>query len=168
MTVRTLSWTRGSSTMSAFGREIKVSNDVRNEINGRRALHVKKDVVLTEPDDGSKPVPYMPRQFPVGVWKITGIIPHPDPKDRYLNPYFIATNAHTLVEAWSLDEQGGYDKPTGRFVRDAGYGLHWPDPAFSTTTLGCIRIVNKIDLLKLVSEIQEAARKGELIQLAVS
>jgi hypothetical protein len=166
--MKTINWTRGSIYLSAFDRQIEVSNVVRNELNGRRKLGLKPDVVLTEPDDGTKPKPYMPRGFPEGSWKITGIVPHNDPKDHYLNPYFIATNAHTLVEEWGLDASGGYDKPTGRFVRDAGYGIHWPDPQYSTTTLGCIRVVSKDDLLWLVSQIQATMATGEEILFAVS
>jgi len=164
----TLSWSRDAGILEAFGRRVLVDCNVRNELNRRRVTHLRKDVVRTEPDDGTKPEPYMPRQFPLGMWRITGIIPHPDPKDRYLNPYFIATSAHQLVETWSLDAEGGYDKPTGRFVRDAGYGIHWPDPAFTTTTLGCGRVIKKTELLRLVSDIQAAAARGDMIQLAVS
>jgi len=166
--MKTISWTKGSRYLEAFGKLIEVSNVVRNELNGWRKLGVKADVVFTEPDDGSRPEPYMPREFPDGSWKITNIIPHTDPKDKYLNPYFVATNAHLLVEVWGLDANGGYDKPTGRFVRDAGYGLHWPDPKFSLTTLGCIRIVNKQDLLWLVSQIQKVSATGEEIFFVVS
>jgi len=166
--MKVLSWTKDTAYLSAFGRQIEVSNVVRNELNGRRKLGLKSDAVLTEPDDGTKPMPYMPRGFPEGSWKITGIVPHTDPKDHYLNPYFIATNAHALVEVWGLDALGGYDKPTGSFVRDSGYGIHWPDPAYSMTTLGCIRIVSKQDLLWLVSQIQTATAAGEEIIFAVS
>ena len=166
--MKVISWTKDARTFSAFGKDIEVSNQVRNELNGRRSLHVAKDVVMTEPDDGTNPEPYMPRGFPVGSWKIQGIVPHTDPKDHYLNPYFIATNAAQLVEVWGLDANGGYDKPTGRFVRDAGYGIHWPDPQYSMTTLGCIRVVSKDDLLWLVSQIQQAWQTGEEIIFAVS
>ncbi len=166
--MKVLSWTRGTPYLSAFGRQIEVSNMVRNLDNGRRSLHVSKDVVLTEPDDGTVAEPYMPQGFPAGSWKVQKIVPHTDPKDHYLNPYFIATNAHILVEAWSLDASGGYDKPTGRFVRDAGYGIHWPDPKYSMTTLGCIRVVNRDDLLWLVSQIQQAWQTAEDVIFAVS
>ena len=163
-----LSWSRNNATMSAFGKLIPVANDVRNELNKRRKLGLKYEVVMTEPSTGEKPVPYMPRQFPAGTWEITGVTPHNDPKDKYLNPYFIATTARQLVEEWELDDAGGYSKASGRFAMDWGYGIHWPDPKFTTTTLGCIRIINRDDLLFLVSRIQECMKLKQKIIFVVS
>jgi len=153
----------------AFGEEISITNDIRNELNRRRPKPGIADVVLTEPDDKTMPVPYMPRPFPKGSWNITKIAHHDNPSDHYLNPFFIGTDAWQLVEEWDVDPKTGfYVQPTGRFVRDAGYGVHWPDPEYTTTTLGCLRVVNKEDLLFLVDKIQEAWSIGDAVRLVVS
>lgn len=134
-------------------KSIDAVNLVRNYANGLRKLHLASEVRYTE---GDKRVPYMPSLFPVGQWEIQYITPHPNANDHYLYPLFIGTNAYQMVEEWSLDSSGGYDKPTGRFVKDIGYGIHWPDTKYSTTTLGCIRILQKTDLL----DFAEFCKKG--------
>jgi len=166
--MKTINWTRGNPTLSAFGREIPVKNDVRNVANGRRKLHLPSDVVLTEPDDGTNPVPYMPTGFPEGSWPITAIVFHDDPNDKYLNPLFISTKARQLVEVWALDAQGGYDKPTGRFAMDSGYGLHRPDPASTSTTLGCLNILSLSDLLWISCKILAFMLTNEPVIIVVS
>ena len=155
-------WKRGDTHAVAFGKEIEVTNYVRNVQNGRRSLHVPKDVRLTDSIDGSH-YPFQPSGFPVGNWKVTGVVPVTDPNDHYLNPFFIATSAVQTVNVWALDENGGYDHETDQTTLDSGYGIHWPDPDYGTTTLGCIRIVNKDDLLWLVDQIKNSSEEVEVI-----
>jgi hypothetical protein len=158
-----LYWKRGNAYLEAFDHRLLVSNKVRNELNGLRKLHDKKEVVYTEPNNGSMKVPYMPRTFPSGTWFITNIEPHPA-NEGYLHPFYINTDAWQFVEEWSLDANGGYDKPTGDMVQDAFYGLHF---SMSPTTLGCIRIAQRADLEWLVDRLQEEKRNNNLVSIII-
>ena len=143
-----------AKVLRAFDRDIRAWCNVRNELNGNRKIG--SVAVYTQEADGDEGEPYMPREFPTGRWDITGIIPHPDQEnDNYLYPYFIATTARQNVQVWNIDKYGKYESPSGRFVADYGYGLHFSS---SPTTLGCIRIANEADLRWLVSQIK-AERK---------
>ena len=107
----------------------------------------------------------MPRIFPCGVWQIYKPLPHPE-SDPYLYPFFIPTNAWQFVSVWILDSKGAYVKPDGeQSVRDTGYGLHFSS---SDTTLGCLRIGNKEDLLYLVGRLNEDISKGEICKIHVT
>lgn len=112
---------------------IPVSCEVRNELNGRRG---GQDVTHTMP--GGQP--YMPRVFPKGIWTLGKPVAKTAP---YTAPWFIPTNAWQMVEVWSVDRDGFYEKGTNRFVKDEGYGLHC---STSRTTLGCLRIEKVEDL----------------------
>ena len=139
-----------------------VSNDVRNAANKRRSLENPEDVVYTSPDDGSAPEPFMPSGFPVGDWFITAVLPR---TSDYLAPFFLATNAFKMVPSWNLSPAGDYDKPTGRLVRDSGYGLHFAKG--TSTTLGCIRFINKADLESVAKKAMEELKAGRSIRLIV-
>jgi hypothetical protein len=133
---------RSLETLSAFGREIIVSNFTRPNHDG------------TLPRTIPGNVPYYPQHFPAGQWKITDPLPR---TAADLAPWFIPTDANQLVPEWSLTPDGKMDKPTGHMVPDSGYGIHYSQLDF---TWGCIRVVNRSDLEWLVAQIQ-----NELSQL---
>lgn len=147
-----IKWYRDSGTMAFDGHVIQVTCIIRNEINGRRS--VTEPPVYTEPDDGSSPVPYMPRLFPRGSWKIVAVLPKTDP---YMAPEFISTNAWQLVDELT-EVDGHYGPKTGGKVRDSGYGFH---NSMSATTLGCGKIVRNDDRELLVSCIKAAWENHE-------
>jgi hypothetical protein len=153
-------WKRSHSFLVADGRNIPCWSKVRNELNGYRPDpdKMKRDdadlFCITEPNGrpGGGP-PSMPRPFPVGEWKITGVNPHPNPLENhgYLYPFYICTNAHQLLDVWELDDGGFYFRKTGEKKNDSAYGLH-----FSTSdwTQGCIRIAAEADLRWLVEHVK--------------
>lgn len=120
--------------------KMAVSNNVR--IRNREN---PEDVVFTIPGKS----PYMPSGFPPGIWTVSKPISKSNP---YLAPYFIPTNAWQMVTEWTLEPDGSYGEPTARKVRDEGYGIHF---STSSTTLGCLKIINKSDLLTLAKMIFE-------------
>jgi hypothetical protein len=128
-------WRRDSGTAECGGKEFVITSIVRNELNGRRRLHEPGEVVNTVTKDGRWGQPYMPRPFPKGTWKITGVEKTGEP---VFAPVKIRTDAHQKVELWNLDGRGGYDRPSGIFAEDWGYHLHWSEN--SKTTLGCGRV----------------------------
>ena len=108
----------------------KMTNDVRNELNGKR---VNPDVKTT-PSSG-KPNWYFPRWFPKGLWKIGKSIPK-DGTDPYIGDVFIPTNAHQEVPVY-----GDAELPMPSEILepvdtqdDTAYGFHF---SASSTTLGC-------------------------------
>ena len=154
-------WSKRKSLLTAGQKLFTVACNVRNELNGFRTTENPEDVVYTLPPDGSKPVPYMPRTFPPGRWKITEVKKKDSP---YLAPYFIATNAVQMVEEWSLDTDGTYKGPTGKMVPDSGYGLHFSS---SSTTLGCGKVMRLKDLEAMVEIIWTAFKNKEDVFIKV-
>ena len=140
------------------GRVFRITCHVRNEIDGGRRLHDPDDVVNTVREDGTWGAAYMPRPFPKGVWKITGVEKTAVP---VFAPVKIKTDAHQRVEVWHLDELGGYKKPSGVFVEDYGYHLHWSEG--SRTTLGCGRVGTNTsrEVVMLAALVSEALGRGE-------
>lgn len=122
---------------SGGGTTINVECRVKNELNGKRPLSSK--AVFTEPSEGKVAVPYMPRQFPRGDWHITY---YKEKSNDYEAPGFIGTDAHQKVEAWLVKKDGTYDRPSGKWYEDWGYGFH---NSSSPTTLGCGRILGELD-----------------------
>jgi hypothetical protein len=161
-------WERGKGEAKVYNLGYsgvyKITSDVRNELNGRRGLHDPGEVVNIVQANGTWGHAYMPRPFPLGKWKITGI-------ERTSAPVFapvkIKTNAHQKVELWNLDRGGGYDKPSGIYAEDYGYHLHWS--ACSGTTLGCGRVGRNSakEVLALAAVIEEAFKFGEPVVLEV-
>jgi len=128
---------------------------VRNLENGKRGF---KEVVYTTPKNG-KPKPYSPQTFPVGRCEVF----RPEKReDNYLAPYFIPTDAEQLVDTWLLKD-GQYFIKDG-VTYDSEYGIHF---STSATTLGCIRIAEKQDLLDLVDWINKVMNEGEKVYLTV-
>ena len=145
-------------TVFAWGktREIEAACDVRNELNGDRPLHDPNDrgkVILAMNTDPHTAPPVMPRQFPVGTWSIGRPVQRSNPYNKYLAPFYIPTDAEQMLDIWALDENSGYDHPTGEKVLDMYYGLHF---SMSKTTVGCISIINENDCLWLVEQINFA------------
>lgn len=130
---------------------------VRNELNGKRS---KNQVVYTYPKTG-KPKPYYPRQFPSGIFNITGI-EYTD--DVEYAPVKIKTDATREVFTWDLDTAGNYWKPTGNIQEDTCYWLHFTN---SLTTLGCIRIDDIHDALKIAHIIERVLEYKDFLKLEV-
>lgn len=170
-----ISWVPKSGTLSATSEEKTVvipatcvvrNRDFGEDPRNERRLHDKSEVVWTYSFDRYNPsVPYMPKTFPSGSWKITDFpkVCHlDDPDGSYLYPLFIFTDAWQMVEEWALDENGGYDHPTGRLVKDIGNGIHYSS---SRTTLSCIKITNMADIYTLGGMVKYALFQRHPISL---
>ena len=130
---------------------------VRNELNGRRKLD---EVVYTVPTIG-KPKPYYPRQFSSGIFEITDIEYTNDPEYA---PVKIKTTAIREVFTWDLDINGRYWEPTGKIQTDTAYWIHYTD---SPTTLGCIKVNSKEDIIHFANIIEPVLNYGDKIYLEV-
>jgi hypothetical protein len=141
----------------AGDRAIPATCKVRNELNGQRPRKGEPDVCRTILRSGKSGPPVMPRQFPIGTWKVNGFVRHDDvypngsPVEPYLFPWFIGTDANEELDEWELDEHGFYAGKTGRKVESWAYGFHYSS---SLTTLGCIRISSEADLRWLRDNIE--------------
>ena len=158
-----LIWKRSENDLTIGEIHFTVTNEIRNELNNRRPLHDKTQVVYSVVNGRSGP-PYMPRQFPVGVWKVTAV---EDTTVAEFAPIKIKTNAEQKVLVWALDDKGGYDHVTDKSVMDSAYHLHWSEG--SRTTLGCGRVGTSSpdQVIKLASMIREAFKRGETVELDV-
>lgn len=142
--IKSVQLDKGRSILSAYGKDIKTSCFVRNEIyTDERLKRELNEVVLTEPSPG---LPYMPRVFPTGTWEIEldGIAQMTDSATAYIRKWWIPTNASQMVDVWLTQEQEShevYTAKSGRIVIDRGYGIHC---SMSITTLGCLRIGESI------------------------
>ena len=140
-------WKHGTDYLSAFGRTIAVSDNFYAIMTETPGIHV----IMSTNEDGSDGVPYKPQSFPVGIWDIRAPLAR---TSIYTAPYFIPTDAHQWVDEWELDEHQLYKCPTGRQVMDWGYGIHHSAINY---TFGCLRVVDEVDLLWLVSQINLAS-----------
>lgn len=136
------------------------SCNVRHELNGRRLLHNTADVVMTFPKVGERR-PYMPRQFPSGIFEITKVEWTSDP---VYEPVKIRTTATRRVFLWDLDYSGGYDRPTDETQIDSQYHIHYTD---SRTTLGCIKCNSRDDMISLAKIVEPVLIAGEPVFLEV-
>jgi hypothetical protein len=139
-------------------------------------LHDRNEVAYSVNADRSRGFPYMPRPFPRGLWRVTGVEwtggEDPRTKDRNapyrVNPYWpvkILTDAHQRLPVWKLDGEGGYERETDALIEDWGYALHYGNGSLSTLGCGNIATAEQAGLLgKLV---EGALRGGEEIQLEV-
>jgi hypothetical protein len=153
-----ITWKLDEGKESYDDQVIDVVCSVRNELNGLR--HLYEPVVYTENKDGARGIPYMPRPFPKGKWKILAILPK---TNGYEAPEFISTDACQLVEKWTV-VNGRYGAPTGEMVMDYGYGQH---NSTSSTTLGCGRILLSSDRAKLTAILKPKLAAGEVCYLEV-
>jgi hypothetical protein len=159
-----VTWKRDYCELEAAGVIFFASCFVRNEIDAQyiRRKHDPREVVYTITADGKKGSPYMPRKFPKGDCDIIAIERNGQKGIKFNTKEFglvrIRTNASQMVEVWALDSTGGYDHPTGKFVDDHGYLLHYSE---YLNTLGCGRIGknngNQIEKLALLLEPDLAA-----------
>jgi hypothetical protein len=108
---------------------------------------------------------YMPRPFPKGRWRVTGV---EWTNARDFAPVKIKTDAHQTVSVWALDAKGGYDHETRQTVEDSAYHLHFC--GWSKTTLGYGRVGTDSDAeaCLLARIVEEALRPGEEVWLQVS
>ena len=158
-----IKWLRDEGNLFFNDHNVDCVCHVRTELNGERLL--SSQPVCTENEDGTPGVPYMPRPFPLGKWKVLAVIPKTNP---YLAPEFISTDAHQLVDEWtvSLNLKGDvhYVQKSGRQVEDYGYGLH---NSTSKTTLGCGRIIDSNARADFTKAIRDAWQNGETVTLEV-
>ena len=118
-----VTWNRKDSFLTAWGRVIPCSCDVRNLENGRR---LRDQVVYTIPHHK----PYSPDIFPEGLWQIG------KPRvrtDCYRAPFFIPTNAARMTRVWEV-KGGLYIRATDEWTLDEDFGFH---ASASPTSLGC-------------------------------
>jgi len=159
-----ITWLRDEGKLFFNDHNVDCVCHVRTELNGERLL--SSQPVCTENEDGTPGVPYMPRPFPLGKWKVLAVIPETNP---YLAPEFISTDAHQLVDEWMTrigrDGNVMYNQKSGVLVDDFGYGLH---NSTSQTTLGCGRIASSLDRSALTLAIKKALAAGEAVTLEVS
>jgi hypothetical protein len=153
MTDEIMHWRKGSHELYAFGRVLPVSCDVRNEVNGRRQA---TELAYSIPEK----LPYQPRQFPKGLWEVGRPVAR---QSKDLAPYFIPTDAWQDLPVWDVVD-GKYTHPTDQKTKDMAYGLHYSEWA---TTLGCIKLESKADLLWLVAEINGKLNGGLKVFLNV-
>ncbi len=129
-------WNRDKGEAVCGDMSFIITSDVRNELNGRRLLGNPKEVVRAIVN-GRWGSPYMPRPFPLGTWRITGIEKTDNPE---FAPLKIKTDAYQMVQTWELDAEGGYSNPTGEYVRDEGTGQKVPKQLSDADGWGLIRI----------------------------
>ncbi|HSW65345.1 MAG TPA: hypothetical protein VLH56_18860 [Dissulfurispiraceae bacterium] len=160
-----LRFSRSSEKLTIDGtdKSFRATNEVRNELNGRRRLHDSKEVVKAVVNGQWGP-PYMPRQFPLGVWNVLKVAQKG--RDTEFWPVRIETDATQMVHAWELDAKGGYASERPVLVEDSGYHLHWTP---SKTTLGCIRIGGDAswEMIDLADVVWDALKAGDKVQLIV-
>jgi hypothetical protein len=153
MTDEIMHWRKGSHELYAFGRVLRVSCNVRNEVNGQRH---ETEIAYSIPEK----LPYQPRTFPKGLWSVGMPVQR---TSKELAPWFIPTEAWQELPVWDVVE-GKYHNATDRKTIDKGYGLHYSE---FKTTLGCIKIEIKAELLWLVAEIKSKLASGHKVFLDV-
>ena len=164
----TMTVNNGRNELNAFGRTILVSCKVRNLENGLRRVD---QVVFGLNGDGSQGKAVSPQVFPQGIWAVgkpRAVDPAKDVQ-QYKQPYFIPTDAYQDLPAWSVhpDPEDGlhYEEKTAEVFRDWGYGLHFSK---SATTLGCLKVESRDDLMWLVEEIKRVQANGDTVRIAVA
>ncbi len=124
---------------------------VRNELNTYRE---DNQIVKTFPKTkGLSRLPYEPRKFPTGVWKIKAPI---WTSDITYAPVKIPTDAVRRVFTWDTEE-GKYKIESGTQT-DAFYHLHYAQN--SRSTLGCIRLDNPEDAIEIAKTIISKQDQG--------
>lgn len=158
-----ITYDRDRNRLDIDGVIFSVSCNVRNEIDPVyvRRLHDPREVKYTITKDRQKGKPYMPRKFPKGVCEITGVEYRDafkfDPRE--FGNVRVRTNATQAVEVWALDAKGGYDHPTGEFIPDYGYLIHYSG---FNTTLGCIRASTQESMIKIAELVEVGLREGKV------
>lgn len=153
------------SKITAFGKPVRATCVVRNDVNGRR----------TGPDDVLRELngrivheggtPYQPRPFPPGLWEITEVV-WTEPNSVYW-PVILKTNAHQSLAYWDLNKDGKYKEPTGETFDGWGYWIHharyWKDGELtdSSTTYGCINVIEVEDMARLGEDTEQYIAGGK-------
>jgi len=140
------------------GLSIPAHCNVRNEVNEQRK---DNQIVLTTPVRGDKK-PYMPRQIPSGIWRITDIV-YTDVSDYA--PVIIKTDAMRPVFTWELDKDGNYLNSTEEIQIDGSYWIHYNNN--SHTSWGCILPDRPADVLELARIIETEKVIGNAVFLEV-
>jgi hypothetical protein len=157
------------SKIQGLGHAVSATCLVRNELNGWRL----PNEVLREKDgrisrDGT---PYQPRPFPRGRWRIVEVVDMP--VDSLYWPVLIRTNAWQWLNYWHLNENGCYDRPTGKRFRARGYAAHYArvksggELVRSNTTLGCINATMPDGIVRLGGEIRDLMDAGKRVYIDV-
>lgn len=152
-----------------YGREIKCSCLVRNELGTGDMARLPNQVVHTEPAPG---YPYQPRPFPAtqnNVWTLGKPVRETYDAGAYIRVWWIPTNAHQEVRVWNVAEHESYSTYEGPsdppiYAQDSGYGLHCSG---SPTTLGCLRISADADMEFLAASIIDDQTAGNVVQMEV-
>jgi len=151
--------------LGVLDKTMEASCVVRNELGigkDERPLHIPEQVIYAMTGNRYDKIPYMPRPFPCGIWQV--FMPQ-ERKSKFLAPYYIPTNAKQYCDVWELDAEGGYKQVTFDKVLDHGYGLHFSE---SRTTLGCIKIHTKDDLVTLVGLIRATILQNQVVTIEVT
>lgn len=143
--------------LHASGKVFQATCRVRNEINGRRRID---EVVRTYPIAGQR-LPYFPRKFPTGMWKVKSPIWTTDPEYA---PVKIPTDAFRRVAIWDV-ENGKYTNLSGDHQTDAFYHMHFARD--SRTTIGCIRLSSSDDAVEIARAVEAAQGAGEEVWIEV-
>lgn len=137
--------------------EYKATCDVRNELNGRRQ---PEQIVNTYPITSKLGrLPYMPRKFPTGLWRVKNPI---WTDDIEYAPVKIPTDAIRRVLIWDT-KNNKYTIPNGEHQDDAFYHLHFARD--SITTLGCIRLNSAYDAEEIAKLIEFYIKKIKMYLL---
>ena len=156
-----MQFSHSGEILRAYGGAYRATCHVRNELNGERKLHVKKEVVYAMTGDRGDKIPYMPRRFPLGRFEV---FKPQERSSRFLKPLYIPTKAKQLVTVWELDENGGYDHATTERVMDHGYGVHCSE---DPNTWGCIRMNSPTDIYSLCNKLFMTFRQEEPVFIDV-
>ena len=73
---------------------------------------------------------------------------------------------HISRSRWALDASGGYDHPTGKYVEDYGYEIHYDGLASDGGySVGCQHVLSKDDMLAIGTAVESFLANGEQIQV---
>jgi hypothetical protein len=133
----------GYAQMTAFGRVLKTSCIVKTRTAKMSPAYPENQFGV----DG--PSPYQPKQFPKGMWPVTGVWPT---QHELMAPVFIATGAHQTVTMLN-----------GDIFEDYGYGIHFD--AKYEETWGCFHLYSADDAHWLGAEILAAGVHNCFVQV---
>lgn len=145
------------SELVAFGRHLRATCLVRNELNRWRKSH---EVVRTIGSSVPNGLPYYPRPFPPGSWEITRV-QDIGPDTAYW-PVFLDTPARQELPIWELDDHGRYLQATTETFVARGYLIHHArhringEWVASNTTYGCINVLEVADMEWLAGNMRHA------------
>jgi hypothetical protein len=141
------------------GAVFPITNAVRTLGGGTRK---RSEVIRSIPDN----LPYDPRGFPKGLWRVTAVEWQ---EDRGFDPLTygqvkIRTDAWQWVKVWDLDADGDYLRETDKTVKDSGYLIHYSP---YKTTLGCIRAGSAEDAVMMAKIIEPLLKENGPVDVEV-